>query len=90
MTTSELAALQRDPASMANKLGLPPGMQVDKFDVYQITPRQGAVVYESTIAPTTVDGKPNTTGGATQTIVVDRTQFTPPVKIGNISVKKGS
>jgi hypothetical protein len=64
-------------------------MQVNSFYVYQITPRQGAVVFESTIAPTTVNGVPNTTGGAKQSIVVDRTQFTPPVKIGTIVVKKG-
>jgi filamentous hemagglutinin len=88
MRESELATLQSDPASIASKLGLPPGMQVDAFDVFQITPRQGAVVFESTIAPTTVNGVPNTTGGATQTIVVDRNQFTPPVKTGTIVVKK--
>jgi hypothetical protein len=51
-------------------------------------PRQGAVVFESTIALTTVNGVPNATGGATQTIVVDRNQFTPPVKTGTIVVKK--
>jgi hypothetical protein len=50
--------------SLANKLGLPPGMQVNSFDVFQITPKQGAIVYESKIAPTTVNGLPNTAGGA--------------------------
>lgn len=86
----ELLALQKDPAGMANKLGLPPGMQVDKYDVYQITPRQNAVAFESTIAPTKVDGVANTTGGAKQTIVVDRNRFTPPIKVGSIDAKKGS
>jgi filamentous hemagglutinin len=88
MRESELTKLQQDPATMANRLGLPPGMQVDKFDVYQIVPRQGAMTYESTIAPTKVDGVANTTGGAKQTIVLDRTQFTPPVKTGSIDVTK--
>ena len=87
MRESELPILQKDPASMSNKLGLPPGMQVESFDVFQITPRQGAVVFESTIAPTTVGGIRNTDGGAKQSIVVDRNQFTPPVKIGSITVK---
>ena len=87
MRASELPNLQKDPASMANKLGLPPSQQVDSFDVFRITPRQGALVFESVVAPTTVGGAVNTTGGAKQTIVVDRNQFTPPVKIGSITVK---
>ena len=87
MTQSELIKLQQDPASMVSKLGLPPGMQVNQLDVYLITPKQGAVAFESTIAPTTVDGVLNTTGGAKQTIVVDRNQFTPPIKAGSITVK---
>jgi filamentous hemagglutinin len=33
MRESELSILQKDPASMANRLGLPPGMQVDSFVV---------------------------------------------------------
>lgn len=86
MRESELAILKTDPSSMANKLGLPPGMQVNEFDVYQITPRPGAVAFESKIAPTTVNGIPDTTGGAKQTIVVDRSQFTPPIKTGSIKV----
>lgn len=87
MTENELIELQQNPASMANKLGLPPGMHVDSFDVFQITPKSGAVVFESTIAPTTVNGAVSTTGGAKQTIVVDRNQFTPPVKVGAVKVK---
>lgn len=87
MTEGEFLALQQNPASMANKLGLPPGMHADAFDVFQITPRSGALVFESTIAPTTVGGSVNTSGGAKQAIVVDRSQFTPPVKVGTIRVK---
>jgi hypothetical protein len=86
MRESELTKLKTDPFSMANKLGLPPGMQVNEFDVYQITPRTVAVAFESKIAPTTVNGIPDTTGGAKQTIVVDRNQFTPPIKTGSIKV----
>jgi hypothetical protein len=88
MRESQLEALKTDPGSIASKLGLPPGMQVNSFDVFQITPKQGAVIYESKIAPTTVNGLPNTTGGASQTLVLDRSQFTVPVKTGTILIKK--
>ena len=90
MHESDLAILKQDSASLSSKLGLPPNMQVDSYDVYQIVPHNGAVVFESKIAPTAVDGIPNTTGGVNQTIVVDRNQFTPPVKIDTIAVKKGN
>ena len=88
MKESELAQLQSDPASMVDKLGLPPGMQVDSYDVYQIKPKQGTVVFESKIAPTMVNGVPNTSGGGTQSLVLDRSAFTLPIKIGNIVVKR--
>jgi len=87
MRETELAVLRQDPANLANKLGLPPGMQAAQFDVYQIAPHQGAVVFESTIAPTTVNGIPSTIGGARQTIVLDRNQFTLPAKVGSIKAK---
>ena len=88
MKQSQFDALMAEPSSLASKLGLPPGMQVDKFDVFQITPKQGAVVYESKIAPTTVDGVANTTGDAIQDIVVDRSMFSLPIKTGTVVIKK--
>ena len=88
MKQSQLKALMAEPSSLASKLGLPPGMQVDKFDVFQITPKQGAVVYESKIAPTTVNGVANTTGDAIQDIVVDRSMFSLPIKTGTVVLKK--
>ena len=63
MTESEFSLLRTNPSAIASKLGLPPGMHADAFDVFQITPRSGALVFESTIAPTTVDGQFSTTGG---------------------------
>ena len=87
MTQGEFDALKANPAQIANRLGLPPGMQVDNFDVFQIAPYKGAVVFESQIAPTTVNGVPNTTGGAKQAIVVNRSQFTLPIKIGSIKAR---
>jgi hypothetical protein len=60
---SELANLQKNPGNMANKLGLPPGMQVEKFDLYQIAPKHSAVAFESTIASTAVNGVPIPSAG---------------------------
>ena len=88
MRESELNRLLQNPATLPQQLGLPPGMQVNSYDVYQIVPKQGAVVFESKIAPTTVNGVPNTTGGATQSLVLDRSQFTVPVKTGSVTIKK--
>jgi hypothetical protein len=88
MREGQLEALKADPANLASKLGLPPGMQVNSFDVYQMAPKKGAVVFESKIAPTTVNGAPNTAGGATQSIVLDRSQFTIPTITGTITIKK--
>ena len=88
MRESELTILLTEPASLANKLGLPPGMQVDRYDVFQISPQNGAIAFESKVAPTTVGGIPNTTGGATQAIVVNRSQFSLPVKIDSVYVRK--
>ena len=87
MTESEFNVLKANPAMMADKLGLPPGMQVNQFDVFQIKPLQNAVVYQSKVAPTTVNSVANTSGGATQTIVLDRNLFTTPVKTGSIKIK---
>lgn len=72
---------------MANKLGLPPGMKVSSFDVFQITPKQNAVVFESVVAPTSVNGVADSVGGAKQTIVVDRSKFTQPIKVDSIKVR---
>ena len=88
MRESELNRLLQNPATLPQKLGLPPGMQVNNYDVYQIVPKQCAVVFESKIAPTTVNGVPNTTGGATQSLVLNRSQFTVPVKISSVTTKK--
>jgi hypothetical protein len=63
-------------------------MQVESYDVYQITPKHGAVVFESQVAPTKVDGIPNTTGDATQSLVMDRSKFTALVKTDTITIKK--
>ena len=87
MTESQLKNLQQNPAELSNKLGLPPNMQVSSYDIFEIKPRQGALAFESTIAPTTVNGVPDTVGGAKQMIVVDRNQFTPPVKTGSITTQ---
>jgi hypothetical protein len=63
-------------------------MQANVFDIYQIKSTQGTLVFESKIANTTVNNIPNGSGGAMQIIVVDRTEFTAPIKLGTINTKR--
>lgn len=78
----------RNPSEMANKLGLPPGMHASKYDIFRIKPAHNTLVFESKIANTTINNIPHTSGGATQVIVVDRSEFTIPVKIGTITIRR--
>ena len=83
VTQAEYVALSRNPATLANRLGLPLGSHATRFDVYQITANTNTTVFTSTVAPT-VQGAVRQAGGATQTIVANRNAFTPPVRIGSI------
>ena len=71
----------KDLSNMEQKLGLPIGSHAVEYDVYKITANQTGNVFESTIAPTLQDGF-ETIGGATQTLVLDRSLWSTPVKIG--------
>jgi hypothetical protein len=87
MNQSELATLVKDPTMLANKLGLPPSAQATSYDIYVIQATQPATVFQSTVAPTldTLTGI-GQSGGATQTIVPNRTLFTNAQRVGNIRV----
>ena len=86
LTQSELAALTRNPGQIANRLGLPAGSQALQFDVFEVKALTDTTVFRSKVAPTINDRTgARTTGGATQTIVANRKQFTDPVKIGTIN-----
>jgi hypothetical protein len=86
LTQSELAALTRNPGQIANRLGLPAGSQALQYDVYRVEALVNTTVFQSRVAPTVniITGA-RTTGGATQTIIGNRGQFTNPVPIGTIN-----
>ena len=88
MRETELEILKKNPSTTADKLGLPPGMDSNEFVVYLIRPAKGSIVFESKVAETAVNNVPSRSGGAMQIIVVDRTDFTHPVKIGRIIIEK--
>ncbi|MGB4774053.1 MAG: hypothetical protein WBP45_02675 [Daejeonella sp.] len=62
-----------------SKAGLPLGSIADEYDIYKITANQPSTTYRSSIAPTTQKGY-TTTGGAIQTIVLDRSTWSAPIK----------
>lgn len=96
ITKSEWTNLQQVPGTLLNRLGLPRDSMAPRLDVYQIEPKAGnATVFQSKVAETEQPlkaGDPSggvikLNGGATQSLVIDRSQFTAPVKIGTVEVK---
>ncbi len=85
LTQAELTQLAKEPAKLAERLGLPPGSQAPNFDIYVIQAKQSVTVFESTVAKTadTLSGATQS-GGANQTLVLDRSQFTQPIKVGTL------
>ena len=94
MTRAEYDKLAKLPAhEMANRLGLPAaqGLQGSRigFDVYSINPKPNisATVYQNQVAPLH-QGSYLAQGGAQQTLVPNRGQWTNPTKIGSIQASK--
>lgn len=80
VTKTELDDLMTTGTNIESKSGLPLGSIADEYDIYKITANQPASTYRSTIAPTKQRGY-TTTGGATQTLVLDRSVWSSiPVK----------
>jgi hypothetical protein len=79
VTKAELDDLMSKGSNLESKSGLPLGSMADEYDIYKITANQPAPTYSSTIAPTNQRGY-TTTGGATQTLVLDRSLWSTPVK----------
>ena len=78
-TKSELDNLMSKGTNFESKAGLPLGSMADEYDIYKITANQSATTYRSTITATNQRGY-TTTGGAQQTLVLDRSTWTAPVK----------
>lgn len=85
-TTGEQAAFySANPEMIGDAFGLPLQSQAGEYDLYMVRPNGGAVVYESTVAPT-VQGTWQQDGQAIQRLIIDRNQFTPPVKVDTVQV----
>ena len=84
-TKTELDNLKADPVNALNKLGIPLQSHGVKFDVFEIKPKGNATVFESTVAPTQ-QGTFRQSGGATQTLVPNRSQFADAVKKDTINL----
>jgi hypothetical protein len=78
-TKAELDNL-RAAGDLEQKLGLPINSHAVEYDVFKITATKDVDVFTSTIAPTLQNGY-NTIGGATQTLVLDRSAWSVATKV---------
>jgi hypothetical protein len=77
---NKLKGLSYDDIS--DQLGIPlESQQTNKFDVVEVTALESVTVYQSKIAPTTQCGY-RQPGGGTQTLILNRSVFSPPVTTG--------
>jgi filamentous hemagglutinin len=90
MTRSEYDSLSKlSPSEIGQRLGLPAEQNIRGtllgFEAYSITPKPGTApkVFTSTVAPVE-QGAYTARGGAQQTIVPNRSQWTEPKSIGSI------
>lgn len=79
-TQTELDMLTANGSNFENKAGLPLGSMAEEYDIYKITAIEQTITYTSTIAPTNQRGY-QTSGGAVQTIVLNRAAWTNPTKV---------
>lgn len=85
---TKLEELQNNlDTNLEQKFGLPVVSHGAKYDVYKIELKAGkkAIIFESKIAKTTENGY-QTSGGATQSLVLDRSKWTFPTLETNLEV----
>lgn len=72
---------------LEQKFGLPIVSHSAKYDVYMIVLKEGktAAVFESEVAQTT-ENEYKTTGGATQSLVLDRSKWTSPELVKDLEI----
>jgi hypothetical protein len=72
---------------LEQKFGLPIVSHSAKYDIYKIVLKEGktAMVFESEIAQTT-ENKYKTTGGAIQSLVLDRSKWTSPELVKDLEI----
>lgn len=81
MKQSELDALKGlDANAIGGRLGLPLESQLPgKFEVFEVVANRPTTVYNAEIARTSQNGW-NQPGGGVQTLITDRSAFSPPIK----------
>ncbi|WP_353221227.1 hypothetical protein [Salinisphaera sp. S4-8] len=79
-TREEMLKLTQKPEKLADSLGLPASSESSAYDLYSITPKPGRnpTIFTSEVAPT-VEGSIRRQGGATQTVVPYRGDWSEPV-----------
>ena len=82
MTLDELNSLKAS-GGIEQKLGLPLDSHGVKYDVYKISANQNSNVYQSIVANTIESGY-STSGGATQSLVLKRSNWSSPSKVEEI------
>jgi len=82
MTLDELNSLKTS-GGLEQKLGLPLDSHGVKYDVYKISANLNSNVYQSTVANTIESGY-STAGGATQSLVLKRSNWSSPSKVDEI------
>lgn len=84
MTKDELEILTSNGSNFENKAGFPLGSYAEEYDIFEITALDQNIVYQSRIAPTEQRGY-YSSGGGMQTLVLDRTKWSLPIKINTES-----
>ncbi|AQS83644.1 MAG: PAAR domain-containing protein [Acetobacter aceti] len=88
MTEEGLQEAQASGKTLSNHFGLPVISESDVYDIYRTTPNGEVTVYTSRVAPTSeLGGLVTRDGGAGQTLILNRGEWSEPVKIGRITNK---
>lgn len=80
VTQNQLNELMTTGISFEKQSGLPLGSYSVEYDIFEITSVENTFVFESTIAPTNQRGY-ESTGGAIQSLVLNRAKWSNPQKI---------
>jgi hypothetical protein len=84
-TESDLKAAQSSGKTLADYYGLPIKSEADVYDVYKIMPNSSSTIFQSTVAPTSeLGGIVERAGGATQSVVPNRSNWSNPTLVGKL------
>ena len=84
-TMEELNRARSSGRALSDYFGLPASNDAPQYDIYSISPKEGAFGFRSTVAPTSeLNGMFVSRAGGEQVVVPNRGQFSSPQKIGSI------